>query len=76
MTALCRRSEWGHTKIFSDFDEETSDGDDVDAETSFGHRSILSSKLKSKVASSRSVFCVLQSISQYRVYEEILCTSV
>ncbi|KAK9705625.1 hypothetical protein RND81_07G071800 [Saponaria officinalis] len=42
-----RRSEWGHTKIFSDF-EETSDAD-----TSVGRRSMLSSKLKSRASSLR-----------------------
>ncbi|XP_057537036.1 uncharacterized protein LOC130814829 [Amaranthus tricolor] len=51
---MSRQSEWGHTKIFSDFDEETSDGDDMDAETSFGRRSKLSSKLNSKAPSLRS----------------------
>lgn len=49
-----RQSEWGHTKIFSDFDEESSDGYDMDAGTSAGRRSISSSKLKSKAASLRS----------------------
>ncbi|KMT03366.1 hypothetical protein BVRB_8g190570 [Beta vulgaris subsp. vulgaris] len=49
-----RQSEWAHTKIFSDFDEETSDGDDMDAETSVGRRSIASSKLTSKALSLRS----------------------
>ncbi|KAL2939801.1 RRP12-like protein [Bienertia sinuspersici] len=48
------RSEWGHTKIFSDFDNETSDGDDIDADTSVGQRSMLSSKSKSKMLSLRS----------------------
>ena len=55
----CRQSEWGHTKIFSDFDEETSDGDDMDAETSFGRRSKLSSKLNSKAPSLRLVTGIL-----------------
>uniref|UniRef100_A0A803LVY2 RRP12-like protein n=1 Tax=Chenopodium quinoa TaxID=63459 RepID=A0A803LVY2_CHEQI len=49
-----RQSGWGHTKIFSDFDEEFSDGDDMDAGTSVGRRSRSSSKLKSKAPSSRS----------------------
>lgn len=50
----CRHSEWGHTKIFSDFGEETSDGDYMDAETATGRRSTLSSKLKSRASSIRS----------------------
>ncbi|XP_021756694.1 RRP12-like protein [Chenopodium quinoa] len=49
-----RQSGWGHTKIFSDFDEEFIDGDDMDAGTSVGRWSRLSSKLKSKAPSSRS----------------------
>ena len=53
VTVLCRQSGWGHTKIFSDFDEEFSDGDDMDAGTSVGRRSRSSSKLKSKAPSSR-----------------------
>ncbi|XP_074269300.1 uncharacterized protein LOC141592498 [Silene latifolia] len=43
-----RRSEWGHTKIFSDFGEETSNAD-----TSVGRRSMLSSKVKSNASSLR-----------------------
>ncbi|KNA13159.1 hypothetical protein SOVF_119210 [Spinacia oleracea] len=46
-----RQSGWGHTKIFSDFDEESSNGD---AGTSVGRRSLSSSKFKSKAPSLRS----------------------
>lgn len=49
-----RQSEWGHTKIFSDFDDEASDGDYWDAEIDTGRRSMSSSKLKSKASSLRS----------------------
>ncbi|GAB4838103.1 hypothetical protein Ancab_027634 [Ancistrocladus abbreviatus] len=50
-----RLSKWNHTKIFSDSEEETSDAEYMDVEMASGRRSMLSSSLKSKATSLRSV---------------------
>lgn len=46
-----RQSEWGHTKVFSDFGDETSDGDYMDAETAGGRRKSKASSIRSKKTS-------------------------
>ncbi|KAL9242169.1 hypothetical protein vseg_016195 [Gypsophila vaccaria] len=53
-----RRSEWGHTRIFSDFEEASN------AETSVGRRSMLSSKLKSRASSLRKTTKSGKSLSE------------